>query len=119
MAIEELKRVDAAVQETRNLAKELKGLINNRKDIWYYPQREDCEHSYYCLPVGCFGDVISSRLSDLGIDHYMEPLTELPAFQYNFAMNVPTAYEISRVVRVIELVRNPRMDEIKKALESM
>lgn len=115
MAIDELARVEAAVAEIRKTAHDLKQIINRSNNIWYYPKREDCEHSYYCLAIG---GMDADTAGSLGIHTYGRPLDEMGAFN-SAPSQCPVAREISRTVRLIELVRNPRMEEIKKALEKI
>jgi perosamine synthetase len=117
MASEQLDIVDQEVNKARKLAKEIKNLINERKSIWYYPDRGGCENSYYCLPVS-FLPEYEQILREVGVRNYEKPLYKLPAF-HRFARHCSQLEKIADTIFVIELCHNPRINEVIEAIKAL
>jgi dTDP-4-amino-4,6-dideoxygalactose transaminase len=115
MACSELDRVEYAVLEARQHAKTIKEILNGSQNVWYFPERDGCVHSYYCLPVGC-RDEFHVRLQEIGLRKYLRPLYELPAFM---GTKLPEVEQAWRNVLLIELCHNPELDHIIDALRGL
>jgi len=115
MACKELDRVEYAVLEARNHAKAIKEMLNGSNNIWYYPAREGCTHSYYCLAIGAKPE-LHSRLQEIGCRRYLRPLYDLGCFKGPI---LPVMEEVWHHVFLIELCHNPQLERIIEDLKEL